>query len=71
MKKLVLKFNERVGKSPLAKVEELAKNLGLRIESGPEGKPGQRTIHVLGHSDKLHEMDRALVRYASISRKAA
>ena len=71
MKKLILKYNARIGRDPLPRIQELTEKLGLRIEVANDSKPGLKQVLVVGASDKLHELDRALVRYASITRKAA
>jgi hypothetical protein len=71
VKKLVLKYNARVGKDHLPKIEEMTRRLGLKIEKIEESRPGHKRISVTGQSDKLQEMDKALVRFASITRRAA
>jgi hypothetical protein len=71
LKKLILKYNSRLGKNPLPKIEELAKRFGLKIEKIEESRPGHKVIAIGGSLEKLNEMDQVLVRYASIIRKTA
>ncbi len=71
MKKLILKYNTRVGKNHLPKIEEMTKRLGLKIENVEEGRQGLKVVAITGKLEKLHDMDRELIRHASISRKVS
>ena len=71
MKKLILKYNSRIGKDPFPEIEKITMKLGLKIEETGEAKPGLKRLAVIGNSEKLKELDLALVRYASITRKSA
>ena len=71
MKMLTLKFNSRIRKDSLVKIEEMAKRLGLEIKKIEECRPGLKVVDVVGHHEKLVEMDRELLRCPSIARKAS
>lgn len=74
MKKLVIKFNARLARNPMTKIEEMTTKLGLKIESIEELKRGvsshQRVVSIVGDSEKLQQLDKRLDRYASVTRKA-
>jgi hypothetical protein len=58
-----------VGKDHLPKIEEMTRRLGLKIEKIEESRPGHKVIAITGNSEQLQEMDQALVRFASITRR--
>lgn len=74
MKKLILKFNNRAGKDMLPKVLAISEELGLKVEKMEERKTGGtllQTVHLGGDATKLRELDQRMIRFASVTRKAA
>ena len=70
MKKLLLSYNARVGRNPMAKIEEITKKIGVKIESIADKKPGHTVVSLTGPHEKLAEVDKKLLRFPSITRKA-
>ncbi len=75
MKKIVLKYNIHTGRENQARIEALVKELGLMIGQVEERRKSPsicvKVITVQGDYSTLLELDRRLIRYPSISRKAA
>lgn len=74
MKKILLKYNVRLGKDKLPEIQELIETHDLKIDSIEDQKESTKwfkVIKVSGNSEKLEKLDKALVRFASITKKAS
>lgn len=74
MKKLLLKYNARLGKDKLPEIQELIKTHDLKIDSIEDQKESTKwfkIIKVSGSPERLEKFDKALVRFASITKKAS
>lgn len=74
MKKIVLKYNARIGSDKLSRIQELVEKHSLKIDSIEDEKESTKwfkVVKISGNSEKLQELDKALVRFASITKKAS
>lgn len=74
MRKLILKYNARIGTDKLPKIQELVKKHDLKIDAVDDLRENTKwfkVVQVSGKADKLADLDQDLVRHASITKKAA
>lgn len=74
MKKILLKYNARQGSDKLPVIRSLVEKHELEIESIEdihEHTKWFKIVRVKGDITKLQELDKALLRFASITKKSA
>ena len=72
MKKIILKYNPRLGNNQMPAIVKLALELNCTIENSfSDDKTKIIIITVSGDQKALFQMNERLVRYASIDRKVA
>jgi len=72
MKKLILKYNPRLGNNQMPAIEKMALELNCKIEHAHIDETSKIIIvTVTGSQQSLAEMNERLIRHASIDRKVA
>jgi hypothetical protein len=73
-KKLILRYNAAIGKDPLPKVRELARDLKLEVlevDDKPKSEKRLCVVYVRGDLADLRELERQLLRFPAITVKLA
>lgn len=74
MKKLLLKYNARLGNDKLPQIQKLADKHELKIDSVEDLQESPtkwlKVVRISGEVSKLQALDKELVRYASIMKKS-